>query len=334
MTAPDDLPPLAELHCHIEGAIAPELARAQARKYNVDLGDVLDGNGYVWSDFTTFLHAYAKIAALFRTAEDYALLAETYLRELAGQGCIYSEMFLAPVPPYVPTLAPEAYLEGVLEGARRAEAATGIVARFIIVGIRHEGAEAVEAAADFAIRHRSDRLTGFGMAGEERMHHPRDFVRAFDRARDGGLRITVHAGELAGPESVAAALDHIKPERIGHGVRAIEDPALVERLARSGVVLECCPGSNVALGLYGSYRDHPLIALRDAGVKVTISSDDPPFFHTDLRQDHLGIRKAFGLDRAAMADFTRTAIKAAFADEATKARLLARLDEKTVAERN
>jgi adenosine deaminase len=323
--------PMAELHCHIEGAASPALVEAQARKYNADVSSVIEDGRYVWRDFAHFLKCYEAAASLFRTADDYALLAETYLASIAADGAIYGEFFVSPVPAFNEALAPEAYLEGVIAGLEAAKAKHGIEARLILTGIRHAGPEAVEAAAAFAARHKSHHLTGFGMAGEERMHHPRDFVRAFTIARDAGLGITVHAGEWRGPDEIAAALDHLAPSRIGHGVRAIESPALVERLAASGTVLECCPGSNIALGVFPSFPEHAFPRLRAAGVRVTLNSDDPPYFWTSLKREHDIAREHFAMSEADLLACTRTAIEAAFIDEPTRHSLLAKLDEHPVA---
>lgn len=318
--------PLAELHCHIEGAALPDLVLAQARKYNAAVSAIIRDGSYVWRDFADFLKCYDVAASLFRNAEDYALLAETYLASIAKQGAIYGEFFVSPVPPFNPDLAPEAYIEGTIEGLKRAKANHNIEARLILTGIRHAGPQAVEAAANFAVKHRSHFLTGFGMAGEERIHHPKDFVRAFDIARDGGLHITVHAGEWRGPEEVLAALDYLKPERIGHGVRSIEDGDLVKRLADEHVVLECCPGSNVALGVFPSFPEHAYPKLRKAGVRVTLNSDDPPYFWTSLGREYDIAREHFGMSEAELLADTRTSIEAAFVDEATRVDLFAQLD--------
>jgi len=315
----------AELHCHIEGAASPALVEAQAAKYGADVSAIIEGDSYVWSDFTSFLRAYDLASKLFRDEGDYALLAETYLADLASQGAVYSEFFISTDHAVAAGLTPEAYISGLAEGMRRARAATGIEARMIATGLRHEGPEGVERAARYIAANPHPLVTGFGMAGDERMHSPKDFARAFDIARDAGLAITVHAGELSGAESVSGALDHLKPARIGHGVRAIEDPALVERLAEEGVVLEVCPGSNIALGVFPSYAEHPFPKLRDAGVKVTLSSDDPPFFHTSLAQEYETGRTWFGLDDKALEETTRISLEAAFVDAETRARLLARL---------
>ena len=163
------------------------------------------------------------------------------------------------------------------------------------------------------------------MAGEERFGEVADFARAFDIARDAGLGITIHAGELAGPESVRDALDHVRPSRLGHGVRASEDDALVRRIADAGVVLEVCPGSNLALNLYPDISSHPFDRLRRAGVKVTLSSDDPPHFGSSIGREYQMAADAWGYDAAQLTGFTRTSIEAAFVDEPTRAFLLGQL---------
>jgi adenosine deaminase len=315
----------AEIHCHIEGAASPALVEAQAAKYGADVSVIIRDGSYVWSDFTSFLHCYDVASMLFRNEDDYALLAETYLADLASQGAIYSEFFISTDHAIHAGLTPDAYVAGLAEGMRRAREKHGIESRMIATGLRHEGPEGVERASRWVAENPHPLVTGFGMAGDERTYHPKDFARAFDIARDAGLAITVHAGELVGAQSVRDALDWLKPARIGHGVRAIEDPALVARLADEGVVLEVCPGSNIALSVFPSYDEHPFPKLCDAGVKVTLSSDDPPFFHTSLAREYEIAEKHFGMDEAALLGVTRTAIEAAFVDEETRSALFARL---------
>ncbi|MBL8580812.1 MAG: adenosine deaminase, partial [Rhizobiaceae bacterium] len=280
------MPMKAELHCHIEGAAAPDLVLKQAAKYGADASPFISGGAFVWHDFTSFLAAYDFAADLFRSEEDYARLADHYLTSLARDGAIYSEIFVSPDHAHKAGLSPQAYVGALGEGIERARAKTGIEGRMIVVGIRHFGADAVVQAARFAARCRHPLVVGFGMAGEERFGEMEDYVRAFELAREAGLGITVHAGELAGWQSVRDALDHIRPARIGHGVRAIENPDLVARLAEEGVVLECCPGSNIALGLFGGFKEHPFPRLRDAGCKVTLNSDDPPYFETSIKREY------------------------------------------------
>lgn len=315
----------AELHCHIEGAAAPELVLKQAAKYGADPSPFIREGAFVWHDFTSFLAAYDFSADLFRTEDDYARLSEYYLSSLARGGAIYSEVFTSPDHARRAGLSPEAYTNGIGEGMARAKAKTGIEARMIVTGVRHFGVESVESAARFAVRCGHPLVSGFGMAGEERFGDIEDYVRAFEIAREAGLGITVHAGELAGWESVAAALDNIKPARIGHGVRAIENPDLVRRIADEGVVLECCPGSNIALDVFPSFAEHPFPKLRAAGCKVTLSSDDPPYFQTSLKREYEIAAQHFGMNEKALTAITRTSVEAAFVDRKTKAALLAKL---------
>jgi adenosine deaminase len=316
----------AELHCHIEGAAVPELVIRQARKYGTDFSPFIENGSFVWHDFSSFLAAYDFSASLFRTEDDYALLADHYLTSLARDGAIYSEIFISPDHAAKAGLSPKAYTDALGEGIERAKAKTGIEGRMIVTGVRHAGVDFVEQAARFAARCRHKLVTGFGLAGGERIGDVEDYVRAFEIAREAALGITIHAGELMGWESVAAALDHIRPSRIGHGVRAIENPDLVRRIAAEGVVLECCPGSNIALGIYAGFADHPFPALKAAGCKVTLGSDDPPYFRTSLRPEYDNAARHFSLDEKALAGITRAAIQAAFVDKKTRATLLARLD--------
>lgn len=317
----------AELHCHIEGAADPELVIRQARKYNADTSPFIRDGSFVWHDFTSFLAAYDFAADLFRTEEDYALLAEHYLSSLARDGAIYSEVFTSPDHARKAGLSPAAYTAALGEGMERAKAKTGIEGRMIVTGVRHFGVESIEAAARFAARCGHPLVTGFGVAGDERQGDMEDYVRAFEIAREAGLGITIHAGEFGGWESVAAALDHIRPSRIGHGVRAIENPDLVKRIADEGIVLECCPVSNVELKVFDGFASHPFARLRDAGCKVTLNSDDPPYFWTTLKREYDVAKEHFSLDDKALTAITRTAIEAAFVDRKTRAALLARLSQ-------
>ncbi len=316
----------AELHCHIEGAATPELVARQAAKYGTDVSPFIRDGAFVWHDFTSFLAAYDASANLFRSEADFAMLAEHYLTSLARDGAIHSEIFTSPDHAESSGLTPQAYTDALGEGIVRAKAKTGIEGRMIVTGVRHFGIEAVEKAARFAARCGHPLVSGFGMSGDERFGDIEDYVRAFEIAREAGLGITVHAGELAGWRSVEATLDHIRPSRIGHGVRAVENPDLVRRIAAEGVVLECCPGSNVALKIVDGFAGHPLPELRAAGCRVTLNSDDPPYFRTSLKREYELAAAHFGMDDRALLGLTRTAIDAAFVDRRTRAALLARLD--------
>jgi adenosine deaminase len=314
-----------ELHCHLEGAAPPSLTQSQALKYGVDTSSFLRDGIYLWDDFAEFLVAYDKVSEVYRTEEDYALLTETYLDELAEIGTIYSELIVSPDHGDRIGLGADAYISGVSAGIRAARAKSGIEARLIVTGERHFGPERVIKAAEYAAKSDNPLITGFNMAGEERMGRVADYARAFDIAREAGLGITIHAGEICGAFSVADAIDLVKPSRIGHGVRAIEDADLVKRLADLGTVLEVCPGSNIALGVFADFASHPLRVLKEAGVRVTINSDDPPFFDTSLRREYDLASTAFGFSDLEINDMTRTAIEAAFVDEATRQALLAKI---------
>jgi adenosine deaminase len=320
------MPLKAELHCHIEGAAAPELVIRQAQKYGKDAAPYIQNGSFVWHDFTSFLRAYDFAADLFRTEDDYARLSEHYLTSLARDGAIYSEIFTSPDHAIKAGLSPQAYTDALGEGMARAKAKTGIEGRMIVTGVRHVGLESIEAAARFAAKCGHPLVTGFGVAGDERNGDIEDYVRAFEIAREAGLGITIHAGEFGGWESVQAALDHIRPSRIGHGVRAIENADLVKRIAAEGVVLECCPGSNIALKVFASFAEHPFPALRAAGCKVTLNSDDPPYFWTTLKREYDIAAEHFGMSDKDLTAVTRTAIEAAFVDRKTKAQLLGRLN--------
>ncbi|PWE56141.1 adenosine deaminase [Metarhizobium album] len=314
-----------ELHCHLEGAAPPDLVVSQAARYGIDTSAFLKDGSYAWNDFAEFIRCYDAVAAVFRTEADYALLTETYLLELSAVNTIYSELFVSPDHGDRIGLGADAYMAGVTAGILSAKEKTGIEARLVVVGERHFGPESVIAAAEYAARSDNPLITGFNMAGEERMNRVSDYARAFDIARDAGLGLTIHAGEVCGAFSVTDALDLVRPARIGHGVRAIEDADLVKRLADLGTVLEVCPGSNIALGVFPDFQAHPLRALRDAGVKVTINSDDPPFFHTSLAREYEIAADIMGFSDAEIDAMTRTAVEAAFVDEETRARLLVAL---------
>ena len=317
--------PKAEIHCHIEGAAHPDLARRLAAKHGVDLSGIIEGERYVWSDFTAFLSCYDRASSVFREAQDYRLLAYDNFRRLGEQGAVYGEQFLSPSHAMETGIDYLDLVEACAEGVEQAREETGIEGRFIVTCVRHLGPNRAEAVARLAERNPHPMVTGFGMGGDERVFTPADFATAYAIAADAGLELTAHAGEFAGADSVRDCLDHLGVSRIGHGVRAIEDAELVARLAEEEIVLEVCPGSNLSLGVYPDLEAHPLRRLFEAGVKVTVSSDDPPYFGTTLTREYeLAARMGFSEDE--LVGLTRTAIEAAFVEPAVKRRLLARID--------
>ena len=319
--------PKIELHLHLEGAAPPDLIRRLAKEKSINLTGVFDEQGhYSFTDFPHFLQVYEAATSVLKRPEDYARLTAAVLEQSAADGVIYTEAFLSPDFCGGGDLAGwREYLHAIQEAAEAAETAHGITMRGIVTCIRHFGPYTARQIARCAAETAGAFITGFGMGGNETMGRQGDFAWSFDCAREAGLRLTTHAGEFAGPESVRQALDDLRVSRIGHGVRAAEDPALMERLAEAGTVLEVCPGSNIALGLYEGLRAHPIAKLRAAGVKVTVSTDDPPFFRTTMTQEYQGLERAFGWDEDDFAALNRTALDAAFCDAATKDRLRDRL---------
>lgn len=321
--------PKVELHLHLEGAAPPAFIRGLAREKHTDLSGIFAPDGsYAFTDFWHFLKVYEAATGVLTTPEDYRRLTLAVLEQSAASGVIYSETFLS--PHFCGGGDPAAwrdYLAAIREAAAVAEAQMGITLRAIVTCIRHFGPEKARQTALCAAETAGEFVTGFGIAGDEKVLNPKDFTYAFDMAREAGLRLTAHAGEWGGPQSVRDALTHLRPERIGHGVRAIEDPALVDHLAEAGITLEVCPGSNIALGLYRDWNAHPIGELDRCGVKVTVSTDDPPFFHTTMAREYDRLAEALGWDRGQFARIARQSIDAAFCDPDTKARITKRLED-------
>ncbi|TCO72892.1 adenosine deaminase [Rhodovulum euryhalinum] len=320
--------PKVELHHHLEGAAPPALIRDIARARHVDISGIFDPQGgYAYRDFPQFLNVYEAATSVLQSPGDYARLTAAVLEEAAAEGVVYLESFLSPDFCGGRDLAAwREYLHAIEEAAAAAEAAHGITLRGTITCIRHFGPDKACETALCAAETAGDFIVGFGIAGDETAGRPRDFAYAFDMAREARLGLTAHAGEWGGPQSVRDALADLRVDRIGHGVRAIEDPRLVEHLAETGIVLEVCPGSNVALGLYPDWRAHPIERLRAAGVRVTVSTDDPPFFHTSMTREYDRLADAFGWDEGVFADLNRVALDAAFCDADTRAAIAKRLE--------
>ncbi|WP_435257953.1 adenosine deaminase [Thioclava sp. FR2] len=317
-----------ELHLHLEGAAPPAFIRGLAKEKSIDIGGIFDERGnYRYKDFWDFLKVYEAATSVLTSPDDYARLTTAVLEESAANGVVYSETFLSPdFCGGRDVGAWREYLLAMQEAAAKAERQDGITLRGIITCIRHFGPEKARETAICAAETAGDWIVGFGIAGDEKIGQPKDYRWSFDCAREAGLRLTAHAGEWGGPESVRAAVRDLEVERIGHGVRAIEDLALVDELAEKGIVLEVCPGSNVALGLYPSFRKHPIGQLYDRGVKVTVSTDDPPFFHTTMTREFQMLHDAFDWDDGVFETLNRTALDAAFCDADTKAKIAKRLE--------
>jgi adenosine deaminase len=318
--------PLAELHVHLEATAPPALIRRLAERNGLEVppGTIEHGR-YVWHDFLDFLHTFDRAVTVIRTAEDYRDVTFEYLLSCAAEGAIYVEVTVSPDHAAQAGLPYGDMLEGVARGIDDARAASGIESRMIVTAVRNFGTARAERVASTAAEQPHPYVTGFGLAGDEAGYPPGQFAHAFRVAHAAGLGLTCHAGEWAGPASVRGALDLPVPvTRLGHGVRAAEDPVLVRELADRGIVLEVCPTSNVVLGAYPDYAAHPFPVLRDAGVRVTLGSDDPPYWSATIGGEYDVARRAWGLDDAALREITRTAIEAAFVPEDLRSSLLAR----------
>ena len=315
--------PKIELHLHLEGGAPPSFIRGLAAEKSINIGQIFDENGdYSYRDFNDFLRVYEAACTVLQSPEDFYRLTRAVLEESAANGVIYTEAFIS--PDFCGGGDMAAWMEfaaAIEKAAEDAERDDGITMRGIITCIRHFGPDKAKSAARCAAESAGNFITGFGIGGAEDMGKARDFLWSFDCAREAGLRLTAHAGEWGDPMSVRETWKDLNVERLGHGVRASEDPRLVEELAEAGVVLEVCPGSNIALGIYPDIQRHPIERLRDAGVKVTVSTDDPPFFHTTMEREFDMLVEGLGWSDEELIAVNQTALDAAFCDAQTKERV-------------
>ena len=310
-----------ELHLHIEGAAPPALIRSLAAEKKQDLNGIFDANGaYSYQSFHDFLRVYEAATSVLTSPRDYARLLTEVLGECAEHGAIYAELFVSPeFCGGGDLVAWRDYLAAMEEAAQAAERG-GIASRAILTAIRHFGPDRARKTAICAAETAGGWVAGLGIGGAEDFGNLRDFAWSYDCAREAGLGLTAHAGEWGGPESVRDALS-LGVSRIGHGIRASEDADLMHELAQRQVTLEVCPGSNVALGAVGGWGAHPIARLADAGVRVTVSTDDPPFFHTTLSHEYQMLADTFGWAEPEFRQMNLWAVDAAFCDETTKTRL-------------
>ncbi|MDS9467428.1 adenosine deaminase [Paracoccus sp. MBLB3053] len=310
-----------ELHLHLEGAAPPGFIRGLAAEKQQDMGDIFDDRGnYSYDGFNDFLRAYEAATSVLATPSDYARLLSEVLNECGEQGAIYVELFVSPEFCGGADLSAWRDYLAAMEEVANAYALSGVESRAIATCIRHFGPDRAKKTALCAAETAGGWVAGLGLAGAEDLGAPGDFAWAYDCAREAELGLTAHAGEWRGPESIRAALE-LGVTRIGHGIRAIEDPALVRDLADQGITLEVCPGSNIALGIVPDWRDHPIARLADAGVRVTISTDDPPFFRTSLAHEYEMLAETFGWSETEFQQMNLWALDAAFCDNVTRDRL-------------
>jgi adenosine deaminase len=320
--------PKAELHLHLEGTLEPELLFELAGRNRVPLRfATLDAvrAAYAFTDLQSFLDIYYEGAAVLRTEQDFHALTVAYLDRVAPDGARRVEVFFDPQTHTVRGVPLGAVVEGITSGLEEGHRRHGITSGLILCFLRHLPAEDAMATLSEALAFRSH-LLGVGLDSGEVGNPPSRFTAVFERARAEGLRVVAHAGEEGPPSYVREALELLRAERIDHGVRSLEDPELVARLADERVPLTVCPLSNVALRVVARLEEHPLPALLAAGLAVTINSDDPAYFGGYLGDNYVASQAALGLTREQMVAIARTSLVASFVTDDERTRLLAELD--------
>lgn len=322
--------PKAELHIHIEGSLEPELIFALAARNGVTLAwpsvEALRA-AYAFTDLQSFLDIYYAGASVLLKEEDFYDMAMAYFDRAAADGVVHAELFFDPQTHTERGVPIATVIDGLARACAEAERRHGITSALILCFLRHLSEEAALATLEQALPHRA-KFIGVGLDSSERGHPPEKFARVFAKAREAGLHLVAHAGEEGPPEYIESALDVLKVERIDHGVRCVEKPALVERLAREGVPLTVCPLSNVKLCVFPDLGAHNLAQLLAAGIKATINSDDPAYFGGYLLENYVQTFEALpALGEREARQLALNSLDASFAPEADKRRWRARLDE-------
>jgi aminodeoxyfutalosine deaminase len=316
--------PKAELHVHHVGSASPAAVARLAERHpgTVPSDPEQLAEYFRFSDFAHFIEVYLSVVDLIVDAQDVRALTYDVAAEMAGQNIRYAELTMTPYTSEVRGIAAEAYVEAIEDARVAAERDHGIVLRWIFDIPGESGLPAAEATLRTALEHGPSALVGFGLGGPE-VGVPRpQFKPYFDQARAAGLRSVPHAGETTGPGTVWDALRDLGAERIGHGTTSVQDPELLAHLAERGIPLEVCPTSNIATRAVGHLDEHPIRQMVEAGVRVTVNSDDPPMFGTTLNQEYEIAARLLDLDEAGIADLAREAVRASFLPEQGKADLL------------
>ena len=323
--------PKAELHVHHVGSASMDtvatLAERHAGSTDVPTDPAALAEFFTFTDFGHFIEVYLATVDLLRTPDDLWTLTHDVARDLAAQNVRYVELTCTPYTSMAVGISAEAYVEAIEDARRRAETDFGLTMRWIFDIPGESGVPAADATLDVVTRLRPDALIGFGLGGPE-VGVPRpQFAPHFAAARALGLHSLPHAGESTGPQTIIDALDDLGAERIGHGITAVQDPELLQRLADEQIPLEVSPTSNVRTRSVASIEAHPLPQLVAAGVPVSINSDDPPMFGTTLNTEYQVAADLLGLDEAGVAELARAAVRHSFADDATRSAILAEIDQ-------
>lgn len=320
--------PKAELHLHIEGTLEPELIFALAQRNGVALPyasvEALRA-AYAFTDLQSFLDLYYAGASVLRTEQDFFDLAWAYLERAAADNVVHAEVFFDPQTHTERGVAFETVIVGLEHACRRAHAEFGLSARLILCFLRHLSEDAAFATLEQALPYRQH-FIGVGLDSSERGHPPEKFARVFAKCRELGLHLVAHAGEEGPAAYITTALDLLQVERIDHGVRCVDDPALVRRLAASRVPLTVCPLSNVKLRVFDTLADHNLKTLLAAGLCVTVNSDDPAYFGGYVNDNYLQTFAALpGLNARDAWQLAANSFEAGFVDAAQRAAWRAQL---------
>ncbi|MER6910935.1 adenosine deaminase [Streptomyces sp. NPDC000594] len=322
--------PKAELHVHIEGTLEPELAFALARRNGVELPfqdtDALR-RAYDFADLQSFLDLYYRLMAVLRTEDDFAELTDAYLARAAAQGVRHAEIFFDPQAHTSRGVPLATVIGGLARALDTAEERHGVSTRLIMCFLRDESAASALRTLEEARPH-LHRITAVGLDSAEVGHPPSKFREVYEAAGALGLRKVAHAGEEGPASYITEALDILGVERVDHGLRCMEDEALVERLVRERIPLTLCPLSNVRLRAIDVLEDHPLPRMMDAGLLCTVNSDDPAYFGGYVGDTFHAVREALGLDEERLRELARNSFTASFLedDEERRARLIAEVD--------
>lgn len=336
MTVPDVHPlrdfitglPKAELHVHHVGSASPAVVAELASRHPgvVPTDPAVLAEYFTFTDFAHFIELYLSVVDLIRTPEDVRSLTYGVAQGLAAQQVRYAELTCTPETSVIRGIAPEAYVEAIEDARIAAARDLGVELQWIFDIAGENGIPGADTTLAVALDHGPSALVGFGLGGPE-IGVPRpQFKPHFDAARSAGLHSVPHAGESTGPGTIRDAIEKLGAERIGHGIAAASDPALMTLLAEREITLEVCPTSNVATRCVPSLEAHPLPALVAAGIPVTINSDDPPMFGTTLNREYEIAADVLGLDRNGVADLARQSVRRSFAPADTKARILREID--------
>ncbi|MFD8386711.1 adenosine deaminase [Streptomyces sp. NPDC059679] len=326
--------PKAELHVHHVGSASPRIVAELAARHpdsKVPADPEALADYFVFRDFAHFIDVYLSVVDLIRDADDVRLLTYEIARDMARQNIRYAELTVTPYSSTRRGIPDVAFVEAIEDARKAAEAELGTVLRWCFDIPGEAGLESAEETARIACDLGPAGLVSFGLGGPE-IGVPRpQFKPYFDRAIAAGLRSVPHAGETTGPETIWDALTELRAERIGHGTSATRDPKLLAHLAEHRIPLEVCPTSNIATRAVATLDEHPLREMVEAGVLVTINSDDPPMFGTDLNTEYAVAARLLDLDAAGVAALAKNAVEASFLDPAGKARLSAEIDAYTAA---